>query len=99
MIKVQEEFQHCEHETGLHAVCAAIQGWENEGAIKVEHFENSGQQSQKLMLKQQHVLLSSHRLQAHLMSIFSSVNTAVHHYQSKAKAEMERLGSDSSIVA
>lgn len=70
MIKVQEEFQGWEHETGLHSVCAAIQGWENERGIKVEHFENSGQQSQNLMLNQQDALLISPRLQAHLMSIF-----------------------------
>lgn len=70
---------------------------EMKGGIKVEHFENSGQQSQKL--KQQDALLILHRLQARFTSTFSSVNTAVCHYQSKAEAETKRLCSDSCIVA
>lgn len=69
-------------------MCATIQGWENEGGIKVEHFENAGQQSQKLMLNQQDAWLVLHRLQAHFMSIFS-----------KARAEAERLCSDSYTAA
>lgn len=78
-------------------MCAAIQGSENEGGIRVGHFESSGQQSQKLMLKQQDALLILHGLQAHFMSIFGSINTAVYHYWSKAKAETEELCSDSCI--